>query len=144
MLGRPTHRLKLYIISGLHDVNLQLHLLRRLAVSMCSWWPMFQRPSLSASSEVIRRDLCCKETENERRESGRGVVRDTTFWGRARKQFFSPVLKVSRHFTLILLVQIRMRDGKVLGREMVKFFDAEFVMSRGQKMSRGFTVCDQN
>jgi hypothetical protein len=60
------------------------------------------------------------------------------------KNLFSPVLKISRQFPFILLVEICLRDGKVSGREMIKFLDVKFVMSRKEMLSQGFTVYDRN
>jgi hypothetical protein len=53
------------------------------------------------------------------------------------------MLKVPR-FLLVLVAETRLRKGKALGGEKVKFHDVDFVMSRGEKLSRGFTAYDRN
>jgi hypothetical protein len=47
---------------------------------------------------------------------------------------------ISRQYQLVLLVEVHLRKGS----ENVKFNDAEFVMRRGVKLSRGFTAYDRN
>jgi hypothetical protein len=61
--------------------------------------------------------LKIKEEEEERKEKmggGGGGVVDKTEEGQ-KKTIFSPVLKVSRQCPLVLLVEVRLREGKALG-----------------------------
>jgi predicted metal-dependent RNase len=51
-----------------------------------------------------------KETKREESESGMEVVKDITFRG-GRKYIFLPVLKVPRQCSLVLLVEVRLREG---------------------------------
>jgi hypothetical protein len=75
-----------------------------------------------------------------RREIGE-VMRNTTFRG-AHIAFSG--LKVPRQCPLFLLVEIRLRGGVALRSENVKFYGVDFVISRGKKLSRGFTAYDRN
>jgi hypothetical protein len=59
-------------------------------------------------------------------------------WG--QETCFSPVLKFPRQCPPVLLVEVCLREGEVLGSEKVKFQDMDFVMSRDEKLSRGFTA----
>jgi hypothetical protein len=52
--------------------------------------------------------------ETGKRENGAGkVVQDTTF--REGKKLFSPALKVPRQCLIVLLAEIRLREGDALG-----------------------------
>jgi hypothetical protein len=67
-----------------------------------------------------------------------GVVRDTVFKAGQDKYFFSLVLKVPRQCPFVLPVEVCLTEGEVLG--IVSGCD--FIMSRGEEMSRGFTAYD--
>jgi hypothetical protein len=58
------------------------------------------------------------EEEREREKRKRfEVVRDTTVGGGGARNYFSPVLKVPRQCSLVLLVEVCLREGGALGSE---------------------------
>jgi hypothetical protein len=84
--------------------------------------------------------------EKLRVKRGSGEVVKTTLHsgGRGQKHFFPPALKAPRQCPLVLLVEIRLRKGKALGREEGKGLGSGLGMSRGEKLSRGFAAYDRN
>jgi hypothetical protein len=71
-----------------------------------------------------------------------GVVRDTTFKGE-QENVSSPGLKVPRQYSLFLLLEVRLREGKALESSKIILQDVDFVMSRAKKLSRGITAHDR-
>jgi hypothetical protein len=79
--------------------------------------------------------------ERDKRESGRGYSETLYFMGETGEL---PDLNVSRQDLLIHLVKVGWREGKSLRSEESKVIEVDFVMSRGKKVTRVFTVLDQN
>jgi hypothetical protein len=73
------------------------------------------------SSSLERYANCFRFVQRERKWGG-GVVTDTIFNG---------VLKVPRQYPLVLLVELRLREGKALGSKKIQFYDVDFATSRG-------------
>jgi hypothetical protein len=64
-----------------------------------------------------------------------GVAKGTAL-GRGHVNFYT-ILKVLRQCLLVLL-KVRLRQGDALGRQKIKFYDVDFVMSRGKKCPLSF------
>lgn len=68
---------------------------------------------------------------------------DTTF-GEARNIYSIYVLKVHWQRQFTRLVKVRLREGKDLRSEKIKFQHMKFAKSRGEKFSGGFIEYDRN
>jgi hypothetical protein len=65
-----------------------------------------------------------REVATQEKVRGEGIQRDITFKGREHKNFF-PASKVPRQCPFVLLVELRLREGKALDSDEGKVLESE-------------------